>query len=1006
MKKYFFIISVLFSVSVSAQIKISAMPTHSTSPDSAYLPIVVNGVNKKVQAFRINKSRIDSAANALEALADVVNTLEAGGLTPGTIPTTLTYLRTGSINDTSIYQTPDGGLWKIDGSDNSSSDNTGTILVNVNTRIKRIFTGDIFAEWFGVKADGNNYATQINNAIIARYNTGKGRVIIPAGTIVANSQINMLDGVYLVGLGVGATILDMSAATITDAFIYGAGSLTTLPDLDENVFAGTRALTFASNPSIVSGDVIIVHNPTDNSFSSARTYYQAGEYFVIDSVTDTEVRTSSSSYDSYDAGDVNVYKLNPFSFGVSNMTIKFKPAVTLAGIKASLCSNFKFENLRLLGNQYAGLELDRCFNGSVTYVDAFDSQESVGLNYGLVGANSQRIRISKCYFETRRHGLSFGGAGSGNGIVPNRDITITDSYIGSLSGLYGLDFHGNSEHCLITGGNDIPNGMSIGGDKITVTNNKISNSSSTGTAISFGEALGMGFTFQTNEITATKNFTRLLDNITPILSRTGTVFLFAGNKIVLDTFHSETYPSLRTAALYFTCPSNTTTEDWTLNVSDNKFSTNNTTAGEYYSIYINTVAAKGIKRIIVKNNTMVGAGFHIRPNYGELEFSGNTVAGALENGYSAIELTSPSITPQRTIFTYNTISGAKQNGIFVSQKTGGQNYSRYILKNNTSIQNGQGGAGYYSLQFYGAARLENTYNTYGDSLSSPNQSGTYLIDSVGYYVDGFNENIGANVNSLNTSFGSAIHTPIGVNVYRNNRAVWGTAAPTVGTWSVGDICWNTTPTVNLISLWRCTVAGTPGTWVPQYLASAVAAADVTAGTFPSGDYQFTTRLGVAIAPVSTHSLKVADLGAKIGTTTLGRSGTGYGVVGEGIRFGVTNNVYTYDRNDFATGIDFSNGNIDLKTAPSGSIAGTITFTSRLFVGNTGGVGIGTQSPNAASVMDLTSTTKGLLLPRMTKAQRDAISSPVAGLVVYQTDNTPGLRVYNGTNWMKFTETTD
>jgi hypothetical protein len=43
---------------------------------------------------------------------------------------------------------------------------------------------------------------------------------------------------------------------------------------------------------------------------------------------------------------------------------------------------------------------------------------------------------------------------------------------------------------------------------------------------------------------------------------------------------------------------------------------------------------------------------------------------------------------------------------------------------------------------------------------------------------------------------------------------------------------------------------------------------------------------------------------------------------------------------------------------------------------------------------------------MTKTQRDAISSPATGLMIYQTDNTPGLRVYNGTNWMRYTETAD
>ena len=37
------------------------------------------------------------------------------------------------------------------------------------------------------------------------------------------------------------------------------------------------------------------------------------------------------------------------------------------------------------------------------------------------------------------------------------------------------------------------------------------------------------------------------------------------------------------------------------------------------------------------------------------------------------------------------------------------------------------------------------------------------------------------------------------------------------------------------------------------------------------------------------------------------------------------------------------------------------------------VGIGTTTPDASSALDITSTTKGLLMPRMTAAERDAIS---------------------------------
>lgn len=78
--------------------------------------------------------------------------------------------------------------------------------------------------------------------------------------------------------------------------------------------------------------------------------------------------------------------------------------------------------------------------------------------------------------------------------------------------------------------------------------------------------------------------------------------------------------------------------------------------------------------------------------------------------------------------------------------------------------------------------------------------------------------------------------------------------------------------------------------------------------------------------------------------------------------------------------------------------------ARMTIDSNGKVGIGTTAPSG--VFEVTSTTGGVVLPRMTKAQRNAIASPIAGTMVYQTDSTPGLRVYNGTNWMRFTETAD
>jgi hypothetical protein len=49
------------------------------------------------------------------------------------------------------------------------------------------------------------------------------------------------------------------------------------------------------------------------------------------------------------------------------------------------------------------------------------------------------------------------------------------------------------------------------------------------------------------------------------------------------------------------------------------------------------------------------------------------------------------------------------------------------------------------------------------------------------------------------------------------------------------------------------------------------------------------------------------------------------------------------------------------------------------------VGIGTETPDASSMLDITSTSKGILVPRMTEAQKNAISNPPVGLLVYQTN---------------------
>lgn len=69
--------------------------------------------------------------------------------------------------------------------------------------------------------------------------------------------------------------------------------------------------------------------------------------------------------------------------------------------------------------------------------------------------------------------------------------------------------------------------------------------------------------------------------------------------------------------------------------------------------------------------------------------------------------------------------------------------------------------------------------------------------------------------------------------------------------------------------------------------------------------------------------------------------------------------------------------------------------------NAGSVGIGgITTVNASSVLELSSTSKGFLPPRMTNAQMLAIAAPAAGLVVYDTTNNKHVG-YDGTAWQNF-----
>jgi len=99
-----------------------------------------------------------------------------------------------------------------------------------------------------------------------------------------------------------------------------------------------------------------------------------------------------------------------------------------------------------------------------------------------------------------------------------------------------------------------------------------------------------------------------------------------------------------------------------------------------------------------------------------------------------------------------------------------------------------------------------------------------------------------------------------------------------------------------------------------------------------------------------------------------------------------------------------NGNqsgLDIRTLSNYVVLSDGDGNPRIVVNSVGNVGIGTVAPNASALLDVQSTTKGVRMPNMTTTQKNAIVTPAAGLMVFDTTLSK-LSVYSGVAWETIT----
>ena len=158
-----------------------------------------------------------------------------------------------------------------------------------------------------------------------------------------------------------------------------------------------------------------------------------------------------------------------------------------------------------------------------------------------------------------------------------------------------------------------------------------------------------------------------------------------------------------------------------------------------------------------------------------------------------------------------------------------------------------------------------------------------------------------------------------------------------------------------------------------------------------------SELRIAVGNVGTGSFTVTSTNSSDSALRITQTGTGNALLVEDSANPDSTPFVITNTGDI--GIGTTTPTVKFDVVGAGTFSGNlIVDTNTLFVDSANNVvAIGTTTPNVASKLQIDSTTQGFLPPRMTTEQRDAIATPPAGLMIYNT-TTNKLNFANGTAW--------
>ena len=232
--------------------------------------------------------------------------------------------------------------------------------------------------------------------------------------------------------------------------------------------ANKGSISITSSISVNAGDVIAIHNTTNNSFFNnsfaSRQYYKDGEFKTVELVSGDIVKFTTPLESSYAAAATNkIYKVNPVKLLINGLSVESNgvcAAILSLGYKSEIV-NMNGYNLLNANNSSFAVQLERFYDSSLIggeFIKKGIAATSGGAtDYGLAISNCQDLNAMPRYAYGGRHGISVGG-GPSIAAVPNRRVFIENAVIENdpSSDLQAADLHGNVanshyKNCIIRG---------------------------------------------------------------------------------------------------------------------------------------------------------------------------------------------------------------------------------------------------------------------------------------------------------------------------------------------------------------------------------------------------------------------------------------------------------------------------------------------------------------------------------------------------------------------------